>query len=73
MQIGLLSKDNVEQIPFAYKLFKSTSKSNEALASGFKATFSREVPIDFVGVWYVASRPTRMFAPAPTYKLIRLA
>ena len=55
MQIGLLSEDNVERIPLAYKLFKSTSKSDEALASGFKARFSREVPIDFVGVWYVAS------------------
>jgi len=73
MQIGLLSEGDVERIPIAYKLFKSTSKSDEALASGFKARFSREVPIDFVGVWYVASRPTRMFAPAPTYKLIRLA
>ncbi|KAH9964161.1 hypothetical protein BC827DRAFT_1128153 [Russula dissimulans] len=50
-KVGLLSKDNVEQVPFAYKLFKSTSKSDDALAPGFKATFCREVPIDFVGVW----------------------
>jgi hypothetical protein len=51
VQVGLLSKDNVEQVPFAYKLYKSTSKSDEDLAQGFKATFSRHVPIEFVGVW----------------------
>jgi hypothetical protein len=45
----LLSKDNVKQIPFAYKLYKSERKSD--IAKGFKATFSRSVTIDFVGVW----------------------
>ena len=53
MQVGLLSKDNTEQMPFAYKLYKSSSKSDEALARGFKETFCRPVPIDFVGVWWV--------------------
>jgi len=53
MQVGLLSKDNREQIPFAYKLYKSTGSSNEALARGFKEAFCRPVPIDFVGVWWV--------------------
>ena len=51
VKVGLLSKDNVEQVPFAYKLYKSSSKSNETLAKGFKETFCRVVPIDFVGVW----------------------
>ncbi|KAI9508360.1 hypothetical protein F5148DRAFT_918894 [Russula earlei] len=50
-KVGLLSRDNVEQVPFAYKLFKSRSKSDRALTQGFKVTFCREVPIDFVGVW----------------------
>jgi uncharacterized protein (DUF2235 family) len=53
MQVGLLSKDNTAQIPFAYKLYKSSSSSDEALARGFKETFCRPVPIDFVGVWWV--------------------
>ncbi|KAH9007824.1 hypothetical protein EDB84DRAFT_1552891 [Lactarius hengduanensis] len=48
-KVGLLSKDNIEQIPFAYELYKSDD--NDALAQGFKMTFSREVPIEFVGVW----------------------
>lgn len=51
MQVGLLSKDNTEQISFAYKLYKSSSSSDETLARGFKETFCRPVPIDFVGVW----------------------
>jgi hypothetical protein len=50
-KVGLLSKDNTEQISFAYKLYKSSSSSDEALARGFKETFCRPVPIDFVGVW----------------------
>ncbi|KAN0138084.1 Uncharacterized alpha/beta hydrolase domain (DUF2235) domain containing protein [Lactarius tabidus] len=48
-KIGLLPKDNVEQVPFAYKLFKAAK--NETLAEGFKATFCRAVKIDFLGVW----------------------
>ncbi|KAH9059128.1 hypothetical protein EDB87DRAFT_1791652 [Lactarius vividus] len=48
-KVGLLSKDNIEQIPFAYELYKSDD--NTALSQGFKMTFSREVPIEFVGVW----------------------
>ncbi|OCH91234.1 hypothetical protein OBBRIDRAFT_834390 [Obba rivulosa] len=50
-KIGLLPKDNPEQIPFAYKLYKSTSKSNTELAAGFKQTFCRSVNIEFLGVW----------------------
>ncbi|KAH8992428.1 hypothetical protein EDB92DRAFT_1797303 [Lactarius akahatsu] len=48
-KVGLLSKDNIEQIPFAYKLYKADD--NTDLSQGFKATFCREVPIEFVGVW----------------------
>ncbi len=41
----------MEQIPFAYKLYKSTRPSKMALVSGFKETLCRPVPIDFLGVW----------------------
>jgi len=61
VQVGLLSKDNTEQIPFAYKLYSSTSSSDEALAPGFKETFCRPVPIDFVGVWWVHMTYTPCF------------
>jgi Uncharacterized alpha/beta hydrolase domain (DUF2235) len=52
-QVGLLSKDNLEQIHFAYKLYKSSSRGAHRLAVRFKRAFSREVPIEFLGVWSV--------------------
>ncbi|KAH9060461.1 hypothetical protein EDB87DRAFT_1562060 [Lactarius vividus] len=50
-KVGLLSKDNHEQVSFAYKLYKSSSHKNDKLAARFKKSFSREVPIEFLGVW----------------------
>lgn len=50
-QIGLLPKDNPEQVPLAYKLFKRTDATSIQLAAGFKETFCRDVKIEFVGVW----------------------
>ncbi|KAH8989053.1 hypothetical protein EDB92DRAFT_1947605 [Lactarius akahatsu] len=50
-KVGLLSKDNHEQVSFAYKLYKSSSRKNDKLAVRFKKSFSREVPIEFLGVW----------------------
>ena len=50
LQVGLLSKDNTEQIPFAYTLYESGSDRH---AEDYKKMFCRPVPIDFVGVWWV--------------------
>ncbi|TFY76082.1 hypothetical protein EWM64_g7930 [Hericium alpestre] len=50
-KVGLLPRDNFAQVPFAYKLYKSSKASNQVLAAGFKQTFSRDVPIEFLGVW----------------------
>lgn len=50
-QIGLLPKDNPEQVPIAYKLFKQTDVESIDLAAGFKQTFCRSVKIEFMGVW----------------------
>ncbi|TFY67871.1 hypothetical protein EVJ58_g1350 [Rhodofomes roseus] len=50
-KIGLLPRDNPEQIPFAYKLYKRTDASSIAIAAGYKKTFCRDVQIEFVGVW----------------------
>ena len=60
-QVGLLSKDNLEQIPFAYKLYKSSSHGAHRLAVRFKRAFSREVPIEFLGVWFVFSLSVSKF------------
>ncbi|KAI9455900.1 hypothetical protein BJY52DRAFT_1188119 [Lactarius psammicola] len=50
-KVGLLSKDNTEQIPFAYQLYASDRRDDLEIVEGFKKTFCRKVPIDFVGVW----------------------
>jgi len=49
VKVGLLSKDNVEEVPFAYRLYKANG--NDHIAQGFKEAFCRPVPISFVGVW----------------------
>jgi hypothetical protein len=53
-QVGLLSKDNLEQVHFAFKLYKSSNHGTNKLAVRFKRAFSREVPIEFLGVWSVS-------------------
>ncbi|VDC07953.1 unnamed protein product [Peniophora sp. CBMAI 1063] len=50
-KIGLLSKDNDAQLPFAYRLYKSELEESITIADGFKQTFCRQVPIEFIGVW----------------------
>ncbi|KDQ62836.1 hypothetical protein JAAARDRAFT_66375 [Jaapia argillacea MUCL 33604] len=50
-KVGLLGKDNNEQVPFAYKIFTKTKKADHELCAGFKKTFCRTVQIEFVGVW----------------------
>jgi uncharacterized protein (DUF2235 family) len=53
--VGLLSKDNVEQVPFAYHLYKTHDPKSDKLAERFKNAFARDVVIDFLGVWFVPS------------------
>ncbi|KAI0074015.1 hypothetical protein K474DRAFT_1665915 [Panus rudis PR-1116 ss-1] len=50
-KIGLLPKDNPEQVPFAYKLYKKTDPDSLRIAERFKQSFCRNVDIEFVGVW----------------------
>jgi hypothetical protein len=50
-KVGLLPKDNPEQVTFAYKLYKRTDDAGVALAAGFKQTFSQDVKVCFLGVW----------------------
>jgi hypothetical protein len=49
--VGLLPKDNDEQVNFAYDLYTRTDQAGIALSAGFKRTFSRDVKIEFIGVW----------------------
>lgn len=50
-KVGLLPKSDIQQISFAYSAYKQTGVQADALAAGFKQTFSRDVNIEFVGVW----------------------
>ncbi|KAK0504323.1 hypothetical protein EDD18DRAFT_1305975 [Armillaria luteobubalina] len=50
-KVGLLPRDNQEQIPFAYKLYKQDDEAGMELSNGFKHTFCRNVQIEFMGVW----------------------
>ncbi|KAG6919254.1 hypothetical protein DXG01_008050 [Tephrocybe rancida] len=50
-KIGLLPRDNEQQIPFAYKLYKRIDKIGLGLCAGFKQTFCQDVKVEFVGVW----------------------
>lgn len=49
-KVGLLPRDNTEQVPFAWKMYTDTGKDAN-LAAGFKQSFCRSVEIDFLGVW----------------------
>lgn len=51
VKVGLLPRDNTQQIDFAYKAYKRSDKEGIKLAAGFKKTFSRDVKVEFVGVW----------------------
>ncbi|KAF7768283.1 hypothetical protein Agabi119p4_7526 [Agaricus bisporus var. burnettii] len=50
-KVGLLSKDNDAQVPFAYKLYEREDKDGLELCRGYKKTYCQEVDIEFVGVW----------------------
>ncbi|KAJ6583965.1 hypothetical protein DFH09DRAFT_1433942 [Mycena vulgaris] len=50
-KVGLLPRDNQQQIPFAFKMYQNTSKSGLKLADGYKQTFCQEVEVEFLGVW----------------------
>ncbi|QRW27126.1 choline transport protein [Rhizoctonia solani] len=54
-KVGLLPPDNVEQISFAYQMYKRTDLAGYTESVGFKKTFSREVKIEFMGVWDTVS------------------
>lgn len=50
-KIGLLPRDNPEQVSFAYKLYKREDDAGIEIAKTFKQTFCMPITIDFLGVW----------------------
>ena len=53
-KVGLLSPGNFQQVPFAYKMYTRANISGWYLSKEFKSAFSMDVPIEFIGVWYVS-------------------
>jgi hypothetical protein len=43
----------MEQIPFAYSMYKRSGFDGFTCSDGFKKAFCRTVRIEFLGVWYV--------------------
>ena len=80
--VGLLTKGNEAQIPYAIRLLKS-KPIDFAVAADFKKTFSRECTPHFVGLWdtvssvgwvYNAVRfPFTTAASNPDFRLVRHA
>ena len=52
-KVGLLPPYNHSQIPFAWAMYTRDDKDGLLNSEAFKKTFSTDVIIDFVGVWYV--------------------
>jgi hypothetical protein len=56
LSVGLLPAGNDEQVTIAYDIYRTDTKEGYTLSDGFRDTFSRVVPIEFVGVWYAHPR-----------------
>lgn len=52
-KVGLLPADNDNLVEYASKLYNT--EGNIEIAHGFRATFSRDCPVHFVGVWDTVS------------------
>ncbi|KAK0435300.1 hypothetical protein EV421DRAFT_1740357 [Armillaria borealis] len=50
-KVGLLTPDNRQQVPFAYKMYTRTDEIGWCQSTAFKEAFCIDVPIEFVGVW----------------------
>ena len=52
-KVGLLPPFNLEQLPFAYAMYARDDDEGLKLSLQFKRTFSIDVRVKFLGVWYV--------------------
>ncbi|KDQ53573.1 hypothetical protein JAAARDRAFT_61279 [Jaapia argillacea MUCL 33604] len=50
-KVGLLSRGNAEQLPFAFDMYLREDHTGLHLSKMFKEAFSKDVKIDFLGVW----------------------
>ncbi|KAF9473886.1 hypothetical protein BDN70DRAFT_937075 [Pholiota conissans] len=50
-KVGLLPRDNHQQVPFAYKMYSREDEMGWRQSSAFKKAFSIDVDIELIGVW----------------------
>ncbi|KDR86028.1 hypothetical protein GALMADRAFT_399158 [Galerina marginata CBS 339.88] len=50
-KVGLLPRDNHQQVPFAYKMYSREDKTGWEQSAAFKKAFSIDVNIELIGVW----------------------
>ncbi|KDR70831.1 hypothetical protein GALMADRAFT_102896 [Galerina marginata CBS 339.88] len=50
-KVGLLPRDNHQQVPFAYKMYSREDKTGWEQSAAFKKAFSIDVDIELIGVW----------------------
>jgi len=50
-KVGLLSRGNEEQIPFAFKMYANQDATGWDMSSAFKRTFCSDIYVDILGVW----------------------
>ncbi|KZS86926.1 hypothetical protein SISNIDRAFT_491486 [Sistotremastrum niveocremeum HHB9708] len=50
-KVGLIPACNLQQVPFAWQMYKDNSPMGWEMSKGFKKTFSVDVDIDFLGVF----------------------
>lgn len=51
LKVGLLPKGNLQQVQFAYDMYKDNSKRGFDQSKLFKSTFGINVDIQWIGVW----------------------
>lgn len=54
-KVGLLPADNRQQIPYAWRMYKDTSKKGWNLSRQFKDNFCTDVNVEFIGVFDTVS------------------
>ena len=52
-KVGVLTRDNQWQVPFAYEMYTSKGNAKWDQATKFKQTFSVDVKVKFLGLWCV--------------------
>ncbi|KAJ6570566.1 hypothetical protein DFH09DRAFT_1277652 [Mycena vulgaris] len=54
-KVGLLPASNLQQVPFAWKMYADETETGWKQSNAFKKAFSIDVDIEFIGVWNTVS------------------